>query len=263
MKIGVFDSGMGGLIIAQSLIRSLPEYDYVYLGDTARVPYGSRSSDRVHEYTQQGINFLFNQGCQLIVLACNTASSEALRRIQQHGLPPDKKVLGVLIPAAEEAVNATGSGVVGVIGTTGTIASKAYVLEMAKLNDKVKVVQMATPLLVPLVEYQGEKWARQILQEYLQPLLEADIDTLVLGCTHYPVLKEQIQELTGSGVHLISPDEFIGSKIRSYLERHPEIADSLSKGSGRQYFVTDKTSANTDFAKGIDPSISLQPADID
>ena len=267
MKIGVFDSGMGGLIIARSLIRELPDYDYVFLGDTARVPYGNRSSSIVHEYTLEGVKFLFSQGCQLVILACNTASAEALRRIQREYLPnsyPDRRVLGVLIPAVEAAVDATGSGVVGVIGTSGTVASGAYRSEISKLNPNTKVVQKAAPLLVPLVEYGGEKWSQPILEDYLKPLLSNGIDTLVLACTHYPALKDQITKIVGSDVNLISQDEIIASKLKEYLNRHPDLEQGLSRNQSRRYLITDKTEANQAFAERIFGSpVELEQVDID
>src|SRR5664279_3396454 len=185
MKIGIFDSGLGGLIITHSLINKLPQYDYLYLGDTARVPYGNRSPEIVFQYTLESVDYLFKQNCKLIIVACNTASSEALRKIQQDYLPknyPDRKILGVIIPSVEEVVEKTRTGKIGVIATRGTVNSQTYIREIQKLRPNTKVYQQAAPLLVPLIEYDGSKWVDKILDEYLAPLLQQDIDTLILGC---------------------------------------------------------------------------------
>lgn len=241
MKIGLFDSGLGGLIVTHSLIQNLPKYDYVYLGDTARVPYGNRSQEVIYEFTQNAVEYLFKQDCQLVLIACNTASAEALRKIQQEYLPahyPDRKVLGVLIPTAEEVVEQTKNNKVGVIATAGTVGSKTYVTEIKKLNPDIEVIQQATPLLVPLVENNAMKYAEPILGDYLAPLLEADIDTLILGCTHYPLLKELIRSKVGS-VNVVSQDEIMPKKLRDYLDRHPEVDKKLSKNSSRTFLTTD------------------------
>lgn len=243
MKIGVFDSGLGGLLIAHSLVNDLPEYDYVYLGDSARVPYGNRSMDSVYEFTEQAVRYLFDQDCQLVIIACNTASAEALRRIQQEYLPhhnPDQHVLGVLVPAAEETVSRTSNKRVGVLATKGTVNSGAFVSEIKKLDPEVTVVQQAAPLLVPLIENSGVKWVGPILDEYLKPLLEASIDSLILGSTHYPYLKAQIKERVGE-VSLISQDEFIPAKLRGYLDKHVDLDSMLSKNQSHEFLLTDVT----------------------
>jgi glutamate racemase len=241
MKIGLFDSGLGGLIVTHSLIQNLPEYDYVYLGDTARVPYGNRSQEVIYEFTQNAVEYLFKQDCQLVLIACNTASAEALRKIQQEYLPahyPDRKVLGVLIPTAEEVVRQTNNNKVGIIATAGTVGSKTYVTEIQKLNSNVEVIQQATSLLVPLVENNAMKYANPILDDYLAPLLKANIDTLVLGCTHYPLLKDLVRSKVGN-IHVISQDEIMPKKLRDYLDRHPEVDEKLSKNSSRTFLTTD------------------------
>ena len=242
MKIGVFDSGLGGLIITQSLVQFLPQYDYIYLGDTARVPYGNRSQEVIYDFTLSAVKRLFELDCQLIILACNTASADALRRIQQEYLPqfyPDRRVLGVIIPAAEVAAAQTKNGRIGVIATLGTITSGAYDRELRKLLPDVQIFSQPTPLLVPLVENDAAKYAPVILKDYLAPLVQSDIDTLVLGCTHYPMLKEQIKAIVGADVNLVSQDEIIPDKLRDYLSRHPEIAQKLGSGNTAQFLTTD------------------------
>jgi glutamate racemase len=244
MKIGIFDSGLGGLIVAHSLVQALPQYDYVYLGDTARVPYGGHSQRSIYEFTQQAIEYLLRQDCQLVILACNTASAKALRQIQRTYLPrhfPDRRVLGVLIPAAEAAVAATKNKRVGVIATQATVSSQAFAREIHKLDPTIELFQQATPLLVPLIENGGLQYAKPILYDYLQPLRQQNIDTLVLGCTHYPLLKKQIQKEVGEQVTLISQDQIVPEKTAAYLQRHPEIESKLSRQSSRRFCLTDLT----------------------
>lgn len=250
MKIGLFDSGLGGLIVTHSLVQNLPEYDYVYLGDTARVPYGNRSQEVIYEFTQNAVEYLFKQDCQLFLIACNTASAEALRKIQQEYLPahyPDRKVLGVLIPTAEEVVEQTQNKKVGIIATAGTVGSQTYVTEIQKLNPDIEVFQQASPLLVPLVENNAIKYASPILDDYLAPLLEANIDTLVLGCTHYPLLKDLIRSKVGSA-RVIAQDEIIPKKLRDYLDRHPEIDEKLAKSGSRTFLTTDFAPSTAEIA---------------
>lgn len=253
MKIGLFDSGLGGLIVTHSLIQNLPEYDYVYLGDTARVPYGNRSQEAIYEFTQNAVEYLFRQDCKLVLIACNTASAEALRKIQQEYLPayyPDRKVLGVLIPTAEEVVEQTQNNKVGVIATAGTVGSQTYMTEIQKLNPEVEVFQQATPLLVPLIENNALKYVEPILDDYLAPLLQANIDTLVLGCTHYPLLKDIIRSRVGS-IKVISQDEIIPAKLSNYLQRHPEIDEKLSKNASRTFLTTDISQSANEIAASL------------
>jgi len=241
MKIGLFDSGLGGLIVTHSLIQTMPEYDYVYLGDTARVPYGNRSQEVIYDFTKNAVAYLCEQDCQLIIIACNTASAEALRKLQQEYMPahyPDRKVLGVLVPAAEEVVAHTKNNRVGIIATAGTVSSGTYITEIQKRNPQIKVTQQAAPLLVPLVENNALKYAEPILDDYLAPLLKAGIDTLVLGCTHYPFLKQLIRHRVGE-VAIISQDEVVPKKLRDYLARHPEITAKLTTDSSRAFLTTD------------------------
>ncbi len=254
MKIGIFDSGLGGLIIAKSLIAKLPEYDYIYLGDTARVPYGNRSQKTIYQFTEEAIRFLFNRDCELIIVACNTASAEALRKIQQNYLIerfPRRKVLGVLIPAAEESVEKTQNKKIGVLATTSTANSGAFAREVKKLMPDSQVFEHAAPLLVPLIENNGIKWSVPILEEYLKPLLDKDIDTLILGCTHYPILKSEIGEIVGDKVKVISQDEVVPNKFKNYLSRHPEIDEKITKNSEREFCVTDLTESVDSLGKKL------------
>jgi len=242
MKIGVFDSGLGGLFVLRALVRDLPEYDYVYLGDTARVPYGNRSPETVYRFLEEAVDFLFKRGCALIIVACNTASAEALRKIQQNYLPkhyPDRRVLGVIIPTVEAALDNAALARVGVLATAGTVHSKAYVRESKKIAPRAKVFQSAAPLLVPLIENDGARWAAPMLREYLAPLKKARVQKIILGCTHYPALKAQIRRMTA--VPVVSQDELIPAKLNDYLMRHPEIDQRLSKKRGRELLVTDIT----------------------
>ena len=240
--IGVFDSGFGGLEILKAVTKLLPEYDYVYLGDTARNPYGSRSQEVIFEFTAQAVGYLFKQNCQLIILACNTASSKALRRIQQEYLPiayPNGKVLGVLIPAAEEAVLITKNYKIGVLATSATVSSGAFERELKKINPNIQVFQNAAPLLVPIVETgeQDSEIADLALRKYLAPLINEGIDTLILGCTHYGILKEEIQKIVGPRIKLIAEGEIVARKLKDYLARHSEIEKKLTK-KGRVRFLT-------------------------
>lgn len=244
--IGVFDSGFGGLEILREIVKTLPEYDYLYLGDTARTPYGTRSQEIIYKFTKQAVDFLFKRRCQLIILACNTASSEALRRIQQDYLPkhyPTRKVLGVIIPACEKTITETGNNRVGVLGTEGTIASGAFKRELKKLNSKVKVFQKACPLLVPIVE-EGEQDPRivtLVIKKYLTPLLKKNIDSLILGCTHYGILEDKIKEITGLKIKIIAEGKVVAEKFKNYLKRHPELEEKLSKNCQVKFLTTDET----------------------
>lgn len=252
MKIGLFDSGLGGLIVTHSLVKALPEYDYVYLGDTARVPYGNRSQDVIYEFTKSGVEYLFQQGCQLVILACNTASAEALRKIQREYLPqyyPDRRVLGVLIPAVEEAVAQTKTGRVGVIATQGTVDSGAYIREIHRLNQEIEIFQQAAPLLVPLVENNALRYAGPILDDYMATLVAEGIDTLILGCTHYPLFKAQLRAKLGDEIHVISQDELIAKKIAAYLQRHTEVDQKLTRNGTHRFFVTDLAPSTSEVAE--------------
>lgn len=242
MKIGIFDSGLGGLIIAKSIRKSMPEYDYVYLGDTKRVPYGNRSHETVYEFTKQAVDYLFKkENCKIVIIACNTASARALRRIQQEYLLknfPDRKVLGVLIPTAEECAKYKK---VGIIATTGTILSNTFVDEIKKINKKTQIFQNPAPMLVPLAE-EGEKTlAFSFLLKYIKPLLAKKPEALALGCTHYPFYKNDIRRIVGSKVKVLSQDEIIPKKLKAYFEKHSEITKDLSKNRQTKILLTDLT----------------------
>ncbi len=241
-RIGVFDSGFGGLHVLRSIVRELPDYEYVYLGDTARAPYGDRPQETIYAYTKQAVDFLFSHGCGLVVIACNTASADALRKIQdEYGAK--KKVLGVLIPAAEEAVEMTANRRVGVIATHSTVESGKFVRELAKLDEGVAVYQQACPLLVPLVEA-GEHDTPEmttILERYLEPLKSRDIDTLILGCTHYGILEEKIRAAIGPQVAIVSEAQVVPKKLADYLSHHREIEETLSTTPAVHFYSTDRT----------------------
>lgn len=243
--IGVFDSGFGGLVVLREFLQLLPDYDYLYLGDNARIPYGTRSDRVVIRFTEQAVDYLFRQGCRLIVLACHTASARALRRIQQVYLQthfPDHRVLGVLIPTVEEALARSRTRRIGVIATEGTVTSQSFELELKKLAPEVQVLQQACPLLVPLIEAGEQDWegTTMILRRYLAPL-QGRVDTLILGCTHYSILKEQIQAVMGNGQELICSGQVTAAKLVDYLKRHPEMESRLSRGGTRRYLTTDLT----------------------
>ena len=243
--IGVFDSGFGGLVVLREFLQVLPEYDYLYMGDNARIPYGTRSDRVVIRFTEQAVDYLFRQGCRLIVLACHTASARALRRIQQVWLParyPGLRVLGVLIPTVEEAVARTRNKRIGVIATEGTVISQSFDLELKKLDSEVEVIQQACPLLVPIIESGEQEWEGTglILRRYLAPFKDR-VDTLILGCTHYSILKDQIQAILGPGHELICSGQVTAAKLVDYLCRHPEMETRLSRGGTRRYLTTDLT----------------------
>ncbi len=242
--IGLFDSGFGGLTILKAFLEELPEFDYIYFGDNARTPYGNKSLKIVYEYTRQAVAFLFRQGATLIILACNTASAKALRRIQQEWLPthyPERRVLGVAIPLAEAAVVASRRNRIGIIGTRATIESKVYEQELHKLNPALKVFARPCPLLVPLVEegWVGKPETNMILKKYLRPLKSTAIDTLIPGCTHYPFLKKDITRIMGKNCHVLDAPGIISEKLADYLKRHPEIEKKLSRKGRRVFYTSD------------------------
>ena len=245
--IGVFDSGYGGLTILSAIRKLLPEYDYVYLGDNARSPYGTRSFDVINDFTLQAVRYLFSEGCPLVILACNTASAKALREIQQKYLPtsedPSRRVLGVIRPTAEVVGNVTETKHIGIMATPGTISAQSYEVELAKLFPDVSVHGQACPMWVPLVEY-GEsngEGADFFVQKYLNELLEQDkqIDSIVLACTHYPLLRPKIEQYLPEGVTLLSQGELVATSLKDYLHRHPEINDRLTQGGSIRYLTTE------------------------
>ena len=246
--IGVFDSGYGGLSVFRSIASLLPQYDYIYLGDNARAPYGNRSFDTVHQYTLEAVEWFFKMGCPLVIVACNTASAKALRTIQQHDLPrigPDRRVLGVIRPTAEVMGSYTRTNSVGVLGTKGTVNSGSYQIEINKFFPEIKVHQLACPMWVPLVEY-GEynsAGADYFVQKYLDELLSRspDIDTILLACTHYPLLMDKIRKYLPEGIQVVSQGPIVAGSLVDYLHRHPEIESTLSKQGRKRFYTTDDT----------------------
>ena len=252
-KIGIFDSGLGGLVLAKAITDALPYYDTIYLGDTLHVPYGPRSGEAIYNFTERAVDFLFQQDCQLIVIACNTASASALRRLQQTWLPqhyPERRVLGVVVPTVEQALE-TGHHKLGVIATSFVVNSDTYGVELGKINDQIEMISCATPLLVPLIENNGLRYAEPVLRDYLQPFIDQKIDALILGCTHYPLLKPLLKTILPPGIDLISQDDFIPSKLADYLHRHPEIERTLSRTGTHRFCVTDIAQAYQTMADAI------------
>ena len=246
--IGVFDSGYGGLTILKELVKVLPQHDFLYLGDNARAPYGTRSFETVYQYTLEAVRWFFYQGCELVVLACNTASAKALRTIQQKDLPlidPKKRVLGVIRPTAEVIGNYSTTGSVGIVGTSGTVSSNSYPIEIHHFFPKCSVYQEACPMWVPLIE-NGEAalpGADYFVQKHLQHLLaQSDqIDTLLLACTHYPLLLTKIVQFLPTHIRVVAQGEIVANSLSNYLERHPEINEQCSKQANLQFYTTDST----------------------
>ena len=244
-SIGVFDSGYGGLTVFKSIVKKLPDYNYIYLGDNGRAPYGDRSFDTIYQYTLECVEWLFAQNCPLVILACNTASAKALRSIQQNILPnkyPGYRVLGVIRPTAEIVGDFTKSNVVGVMGTRGTVNSESYLMEIDHFFPNVKVVQQSCPMWVPLIENNEhlEPGADYFVKEYVAELLakDAHIDCIILACTHYPLLIPKIKEFLPNGIDLLGQDDIVADSLVSYLERHPEIAGQLGKAAIRAFYTS-------------------------
>ena len=256
MKIGVFDSGLGGLVIAKALMKVLPEYDYVYYGDTAHVPYGEKTPGRILAYTLDAMRFLIKQDCGLIIIACNTATAITLRYLQKRFCPkeaPNVKILGVIIPTVEEALK-NGENSIGVVGTPTTIRSDIYGVELRKIAPTVEVISLATPRLVPAIENNDFKTAEQAISEYAETF--KNTQALILGCTHYPLIKDLFQkELPHT--HLVAQDGLMGQKLADYLMRHREIEKQLSRGENRQFFVSSLSPTYTQVAQKLFPSIHL------
>lgn len=245
--IGVFDSGYGGLTILSAIRKLLPQYDYIYLGDNARAPYGTRSFDVINTFTTEAVKYLFSEGCPLVILACNTASAKALREIQQGYLPessdPTRRVLGVIRPTAELVGNSTESQHIGVLATPGTISSHSYQVEMRKLYPEVQVHEQACPMWVPLVEYgeSASEGADYFVKLYLDQLLQQEqgIDTVVLACTHYPLLLPKIRQYLPEHIQVIAQGDIVAASLKDYLERHPEMDNRLSRGGSVRYCTTE------------------------
>ncbi len=244
--IGIFDSGYGGLTVFRSIKEKLPQYDYIYLGDNARAPYGNRSFETVHEYTLECVQWFFKMGCPLVILACNTASAKALRTIQQNDLPkinPNNRVLGVIRPTAEIIGSFSKTKKVGVLGTKGTILSESYPIEIHHFSPGVKVYQQACPMFVPLIEngeYESEA-ADYFVKKYLGELLvqDNDIDTILLACTHYPLLMKKMKQQLPEHIQIIAQGANVANSLDEYLQRHPEMKINLSKNQTTRFFTTD------------------------
>jgi glutamate racemase len=251
--IGIFDSGFGGLTVFKSIIGQLPGYDYLYLGDNARAPYGNRSFKTIHEYTWECVQWMFAQGCPLVVLACNTASAKALRTIQQQDLKnadPTKRVLGVIRPTAEIIGNYTKSKQIAVLGTKGTVQSGSYLIEIQNFFPDVKVYQQACPLWVPLIE-NGEydqPGADYFVKLYLDEVMAQSpaIDTILLACTHYPIIQDKIEALLPAHIKVIAQGDIVAKSLVDYLHRHPEIESRLSKNGTNQFYTTTDDTADFD-----------------
>lgn len=248
--IGVFDSGYGGLTVLKELVKELPTYDFLYLGDNARAPYGTRSFETVYEYTLQCVNVLFDKGCPLVVLACNTASAKALRTIQQKDLPviaPHRRVLGVIRPTTEIIGQLSKSGKVGILGTSGTVSSNSYPVEIEKFFPGLQVYQEACPMWVPLIENQetNNPGAEYFIEKHVKALMQSapGIDAIILACTHYPLIADQIRSHLPDTVNLVSQGPLVAAALKRYLHRHPEIENRCLK-KGEVQFLTTETPEN-------------------
>lgn len=246
--IGVFDSGYGGLTVLKEFVKELPAYDFIYLGDNARAPYGNRSFEAVYEFTLQSVRYLFNAGCKLVILACNTASAKALRTIQQNDLPKmdgNRRVLGVIRPTSEIIGSITKSNKVGIFATAGTVASQSYVIEIEKFFPAITVYQEACPMWVPIIENNeiNTPGAGYFVRQHVEHLLNQspDIDTIILGCTHYPLLISRIKEFLPPHIQLLQQGEIVARSLKDYLERHPEIDAACSKHGTLRFFTTDSS----------------------
>jgi len=244
--IGIFDSGYGGLTVLSEIRSLLPAYDYIYLGDNARAPYGNRSYDSVYTFTLEAVEWFFAQGCHLVILACNTASAKALRSIQQINLPtmdPGKRVLGVIRPTAESLTGLSASNHIAILGTEGTIQSHSYEMEIGKLHPQLTVTGEACPMWVPLVENReyDKPGADYFVKQHISHLFERDplIDTIILGCTHYPLLINKINQFLPDKVKVIAQGKYVAGSLKDYLQRHPEIAEQCTRGGTVQYYTTE------------------------
>lgn len=268
--IGVFDSGYGGLTILSKFKEILPHNDFIYLGDNARTPYGTRSFEIVYEFTLQAVTRLFELGCHLVILACNTASAKALRSIQINNLPqidPDRRVLGVIRPTVECIDSITQSKHVGILATSGTIKSESYIMEVHKLFPEIKVTGQACPMWVPLVEYNEAQapGADYFVKKYIDELLAKDnqIDTIILGCTHYPLLLPKIKQYVPEGIHIVSQGELVAKSLQDYLKRHPEMDTRCTRGGTCTYFTTEAEEKFADSASTfLNESIQVSHLDL-
>lgn len=269
--IGIFDSGYGGLTIYKKIKEALPEYDYIYLGDNARTPYGSRSFDIVYEFTRQSVLKLFQSGCHLVILACNTASAKALRTIQQKDLrhwDNTRRVLGIIRPTAEVVGPLTKTRHIGVLGTEGTIHSQSYPIEIYKLYPDIVVSSQACPMWVPIIENNeyDSPGADYFVEKYIRQIEKQDtlIDTLILGCTHYPLLMHKIEQYIPETIHLVSQGEYVASSLKEYLSRHPEIETKCTKNSVTTFFTTESPDKFAEMSSiFLKKTIQAQHIDVD
>ncbi|MCD8267314.1 MAG: glutamate racemase [Parabacteroides sp.] len=253
--IGIFDSGYGGLTVFDKIRESMPDYDYIYLGDNARTPYGPRSFEVVYRFTRQAVIKLFSEGCQLVILACNTASAKALRTIQQRDLPeldPDRRVLGVIRPTVERTDQVSSTKHIGILGTSGTISSQSYSMEIEKMFPHITVTGEACPMWVPLVENNefDSPGADYFVKKHLDHILSVDpqIDTLVLGCTHYPLLTDKIRQYLPEGITLFAQGEYVAESLKDYLKRHPEMDRKLTRRGECRFMTTESADKFTEAA---------------
>jgi glutamate racemase len=245
--IGIFDSGYGGLTVFKEIIKQLPHHDFIYLGDNARAPYGNRSFDAVFHYTKECVQWFFDQGCPLVILACNTASAKALRTIQQNVLPQlqdqSKRVLGVIRPTSEIIGKYSQSGHIGIFATTGTVRSESYILEIEKYYPNIQVSQQACPLWVPIIENDeiNTEGADFFIEKYVNELLDKDpeIDTILLGCTHYPLIADKIKTHLPPGIRIIEQGSIVAESLKDYLSRHEQLDEQISKNSSFKFYTTD------------------------
>lgn len=268
--IGVFDSGYGGLTILKEIRRRLPGYDYIYLGDNARAPYGPRSFDVVYSFTLQAVRFLFERGCPLVILACNTASAKALRSIQQHDLPeidPTRRVLGVIRPTVERLGELSASGNIGVLGTLGTVRSQSYDMEIAKLYPSFTTTSQACPMWVPIVENHeaDSPGADYFVRKYIDSLFARrhNIDTVLLGCTHFPILYDKIRAAVPSHARVVCQGEIVAESLADYLTRHPEMESRCTRGGSCTYLTTENPDSFSSLAAiFLDEPVSVTHVDL-
>ena len=263
--IGVFDSGYGGLTVLQEIVKALPEYDYIYLGDNARAPYGNRSFEVVHEFTLEAVNYLKDRGCRLVVLACNTSSAKALRTIQQidlkHSEDPSFRVLGVIRPSTETIGTLSKNNCIGVLGTEGTIQSGSYKIELEKFSTHTKVIQHACPMWVPLIESNQHQTdiGKKLIENDIRELLAMSpaIDTILLACTHYPLIINDVKKIVGEKINVVSQGPIVAHKLRDYLRRNTFMDAQLSKGGNCTFLTTENAAVfNTAATQFLEHPIS-------
>jgi len=257
--IGFFDSGYGGLTVAKEIIKTLPQYDYLYFGDNERAPYGGRSKERITTFTDEIVQFLFEKGARLVIIACFTSSALALRELQEKYLRNpnskyrDRKILGVIKPVVEAAANASKTGRIGVVGTRATVDSNTFEVELKAQKNGLTITQQACPLLVPFIEEHWHKKpeALSILKKYLRPMKSHNVDTLILGCTHYQLMLKDFERIMGRRVKVLNPGKIVAESLVEYLARHPEIETQISRGGKRQFFTSGNAEKFGEFMKSF------------